>query len=351
MFLCLHALGECLDAEVLGHADDRADDAARLLGEAAQKAHVELDEVDRVILEDVQRGVAAAEVVEPDLIALLAQVREGLLDDTRILREDALRDLDMQEIARHGVLPARVLDEGKDIHHVEVVARKVERDRRDGQVLVEPLAQRAADLLKHETIEAMDEAHLLEDGDEGPGREKADLRVYPASQGLHAAELARYRADDRLVIDLDPMLLDGLIEVRDDAIADIAVDHDTRARDIDFLYCAIVDCSVRLRLDTASRDIRIADAARAREEMAAGMAEALRRFRQLMQDVPLDARTVVHRDEMERHSLRMAAEVLKVAAVQQPHHLLIGIEQAVRFLSLRNIETAGQVLHDARELP
>ena len=95
----------------------------------------------------------------------------------------------------------------------------------------------------------------------------------------------------------------------------------------------------------------IADAARAREEMAAGMAEALRRFRQLMQDVPLDARTVVHRDEMERHSLRMAAEVLKVAAVQQPHHLLIGIEQAVRFLSLRNIETAGQVLHDARELP
>ena len=128
------------------------------------------------------------------------------------------------------------------------------------------------------------------------------------------------------------MLLDGLIEVRDDAIADIAVDHDTRARDIDFLYCAIVDCSVRLRLDTASRDIRIADAARAREEMAAGMAEALRRFRQLMQDVPLDARTVVHRNEMERHSLRMAAEVLKVAAVQHPHHLLIGIDRANFYL-------------------
>ena len=179
-------------------------------------------------------------------------MREGLLDDTRILRQDALRDLDMQEIARHSVLSARVLDEGKDIHHVEVVARKVERDRRDGQVLVESLAQHAADLLEHEGVEAVDEAHLLEDRDEGPRREEADLRVYPASQGLHAAELARHRADDRLIIDLNPMLLDGLIEVRDDAIADIAVDHDTRARDIDFLYRAVVDRPVRLRLDTTS---------------------------------------------------------------------------------------------------
>ena len=202
VFLCLHALGERLDAEVLGHADDRADDAARFLREAAQKAHVELDEVDRVILEDVQRGIAAAEVVEPDLIALLAQAVDGLLDGPRVPREDALRDLDVQELARHGVLPAHSLDEVEDVQHVEVVARKVERDRRDGQVLVEPLAQRAADLLEHEGVEAVDEAHLLEDRDEGPGREEADLWGNPASQGLHAAELARYRADDRLVIDL-----------------------------------------------------------------------------------------------------------------------------------------------------
>lgn len=81
------------------------------------------------------------------------------------------------------------------------------------------------------------------------------------------------------------------------------------------------------------------------------MVEALRRFRQRMQDVPLDARAVVHRDEMECPPLRMAVEVFKVAAVKQPYHLLIGIEQAIRFLAFRNIETAGQVLHDARELP
>ncbi len=184
----------------------------------------------------------------------------------RVPREDALRDLDVQEIARHSVLPARVLDEGKDIHHVEVVARKVERDRRDGQVLVEPLAQHAADRLEHEGVEAVDEAHLLEDRDEGPRREEADLWINPASQGLHAAELARQRADDRLIVDLDPMVLDGLVEMRDDMVADIAVDDLTRQRDVDLLDHAVVDRAVHLRLDTASRDIRIADAVRARKE-------------------------------------------------------------------------------------
>ena len=62
------------------------------------------------------------------------------------------------------------------------------------------------------------------------------------------------------------MLLDGLVEMADDMVADIAVDHSARTRDVDFLYRAVVDRAVRLRLDTASRDIRIADAVRARKE-------------------------------------------------------------------------------------
>ncbi len=57
------------------------------------------------------------------------------------------------------------------------------------------------------------------------------------------------------------------------------------------------------------------------------------------------------KNKMECHARRMAVEVLKIAAVKQPYRLLIGIEQAVRFLAFRNIETAGQVLHDTRELP
>ena len=80
MLLRLDALGKCLDAEVLGHGDDRTDDAARLLRGVAQKAHVELDEVDRVVLEDVQRRVAAAEIVEPDLIALVPQAVDSPVD-------------------------------------------------------------------------------------------------------------------------------------------------------------------------------------------------------------------------------------------------------------------------------
>ena len=116
MLLRLDALGKCLDAEFLGHVDDRADDVARLLREAAQKAHVELDEVDRIVLEDVQRRVAAAEIVEPDLIALVP------VDGVVILGERALRDLDMQGITRNLVRGARLFYKVKDIDHIEIVA-------------------------------------------------------------------------------------------------------------------------------------------------------------------------------------------------------------------------------------
>ena len=122
MLLRLDALGKCLDAEVLGHGDDRTDDAARLLREVAQKAHVELDEVDRVVLEDVQRRVAAAEIVEPDLIALVPQAVDSPVDGVVILGERALRDLDMQGITRNLVRGARLFYKVKDIDHIEIVA-------------------------------------------------------------------------------------------------------------------------------------------------------------------------------------------------------------------------------------
>lgn len=210
--------------------------------------------------------------------------------------------------------------------------------------MVESLAQHVADLLEHIGVELVDQAHLFQDGDEGRRCEEADLWVDPAGQGLHAAELTRQRADDRLIVNLDPVILDGLIEVADDIIADVAVHRDARQRDIDFLQRAITDLAMRLRLDDAPRDVRIADAARAREEMAAGMVEAVISLGQFMHDFLLHARTVIHRDDMEGIAIDMSVKLIKVAAVKQPQHFLIGVEQPERLLRLRNIETTRQVL-------
>ena len=74
----------------------------------------------------------------------------------------------------------------------------------------------AADLFDEEGVELVDEIVLFEDADEERRRQEAPVRVIPAREALHRAELPRDRAHDGLVVHPHPVLLDGLIEVLDD---------------------------------------------------------------------------------------------------------------------------------------
>lgn len=62
------------------------------------------------------------------------------------------------------------------------------------------------------------------------------------------------------------------------------------------------------------------------------MVEAVISLGQFVQDLLLHARTVIHRDDMEGIAFDMSVKLIKVAAVKQPQHFLIGIEQLIRFL-------------------
>ena len=70
-----HTFGQGVDAEFPGHGDhcahDRSVDAVVVV-EVAQKVHIELDQVHIKLAEYVQRGIAAAEVVQPEPEALVA---------------------------------------------------------------------------------------------------------------------------------------------------------------------------------------------------------------------------------------------------------------------------------------
>ena len=176
------------------------------------------------------------------------------------------------------------------------------------------------------------------------------MRVDPASQGLHATELARQRADDRLVVDLDPMVFNGFIEMADDVVADVTVHGNTRQGNVDLLHRAVVDRPICLCVDKTARDIRIADAARAREEMPLDMVETAMLLCQLMLDVVLDANAVIHCKEVLRHAFCMAAELLLIETVKQLQHFIIDIEEAMRRLCLDDVEAAGQILDDTRKL-
>ena len=118
--------------------------------------------------------------------------------------------------ARHIVLAHGALDNREDVAVDEVETREVQRDRHRRHSCLPDACLIAADLFDEEGIELVDEIVLLKDADEERRRQEAPVRVIPAREALHRAELPRDRAHDGLVVHPHPVLLDGLIEVLDD---------------------------------------------------------------------------------------------------------------------------------------
>ena len=138
------------------------------------------------------------------------------------------------------------------------------------------------------------------------------------------------------------MVVDGLLEMADNIVADIAVDDLPRLRDVDLLQRAVEHIAIRLRMDEMPREICIADAARAREEMPLSLQER-------MADLLLDASAVVQRNEIRRFSFDMAVELFVAAAVIHPHHLIIGVKQLIRLFCSCDEKTTRQILRNAGE--
>ena len=122
----------------------------------------------------------------------------------------------MQEVTRHVVLAHCVLDNLEDIAVDEVQTREVQRDRHRRQPCLPDARLIAADLLNEEGIELVDEVVLFEDANKEWRRQEPPVRIIPAREAFHRAELPRDRAHDGLVVNPYPVLLNGLVEVLDD---------------------------------------------------------------------------------------------------------------------------------------
>ena len=106
-----------------------------------------------------------------------------------------------------------------------------------------------ADAVDDIGVELVDEVRFLEHRDEVRGREAAMRGRLPARERLDAAELPRERADDGLVVDLEEALLQRLVEVLADVVADsVALAHLLR-----------VDgpAMVRIALDSIAGELRL----------------------------------------------------------------------------------------------
>ena len=98
----LGALGGRVHAEALGERDDGADDrgvAAARHGGAAHEALVDLDLVERRLLQIAERRIAGAEIVEREADAERLQLGEHVVGRFAFDQEHALGDLEL-ELAR-----------------------------------------------------------------------------------------------------------------------------------------------------------------------------------------------------------------------------------------------------------
>ena len=221
LFLFFHALADGLHAETDRHLHQlRQDDLALVpLVETLHETHVELDEVKVDLLQHVEGGVAAAEVIHPHREAELPEAVHLRLHELEVTADDALRDLN----GDHGAIDAGVVHPLSDLLH-DVAGVKVGAGEVDGlghhvEACLRLLLHLFQHLLEHVEIQLIDQPGLFERGYKLGGGKKTEGRIDPAGQRLFVADLAVGGPDDRLVVHLDPALGKRAVQV----VVDIAV--------------------------------------------------------------------------------------------------------------------------------
>ena len=348
LFLCFHPFHQGLDSQILGHGNDGSNDAPGFYCKVPEKAHVQFDQIHLVILQHIQGRIAAAKVVQPDFISLFPQLVQCLMDHLGVLGQGAFRDFHMEKITGQAVLFPGVFHHTEHIHAVKIVSGQVEGNRGNAQIFVQPFPQHPAHFLQHIGVQPVDQPGLFQHRDEGGRGQEPHLRIHPPGQGFQTAQFACQGADHRLVVHLDPVVLQGLLQVLSHIVPDVPV-HRLAGGDVDFLERAEKHLAPGFRIYRPARNIRIADPVFPGEQMALDMGKTAVLFGQFAHDF-LEAPFPVFRSKyIETIIVDVPAKLLQVPAVEQPQGLSVGIKQRKRLLRLYHIKTAGKILEAIRE--
>jgi len=247
----LHALDDDRHRHGARHVDDGLDDVDALGLVAAvdvEELRVELDDVHVELVEHVQRGIAAAEVVHQRQKALVAQRLHRVADEIRVVHVGGLGDLDLDELSGDVVLLRQALEVRRHVDGEEIRLRDVERHGHRRVPVADPAVEPRAHVLPDVFVQIGDEAVLLQHGHELVRRHQPAVRRLPARQRLRAHDLARHgdalglEAEEQLVV------LESPLEVGQHAVFQLRL----------ILHGVLVeaDAGVVVALDLSRRDGR-----------------------------------------------------------------------------------------------
>ena len=212
LLLRLDTLCQRFQAKALRHAHHRTDNDAGNFVQVREERHVNLEFVELVVLEGIQRRISTPEIVHPDFVTGKAEPLYFPLD-IRVRRHDALRNLDTDKFVVYPILCKRPFDHLENVAADKVQAGKVERDGNHRAAVIKFRTHFLADKFYDVAVEFVNLSRILEGPDKDSRIQESVLRVYPAGKRLHAAEGFRNRADYRLVVYLDVAVRNSLVHM------------------------------------------------------------------------------------------------------------------------------------------
>ncbi len=196
----LDAFGDDLHAERSGQREDRAHDRIRAAAAArgnqlGDERAVDLERLQRKLMQVRQRRVARAEIVERDRDAGGAKLLQRALDQRRIVEQHVLGHLDADALRRHVVRREEIEQASGEIGRMEMAAGEIDADEAaaDGERRCD-----CADALEDQPVDLLADAAFLGDVEEVVRYQQAALRMAPAQQRFVADDLAVVEALDRL---------------------------------------------------------------------------------------------------------------------------------------------------------
>ena len=177
--------------------------------QVADEGSVDLDEVERELLQIGERGVAGPEVIEADLNADVSQGAEPGHRRVGRLHEDSLGDLDLKVVTGHAGGVEQLDDRRREALIGQMTRRHVDGDldeviggqaRSPGGGLVHGVPQ---DQVVHDDQQACLFGHLQK----GLRLQQSAAPVVDPNERFRADALAGKEVDDRLILDNDPPIL------------------------------------------------------------------------------------------------------------------------------------------------
>src|SRR6056297_2952294 len=137
--------------------------AVRIVGQALHERAIDLDVVERVVLQVRQRGVAGSEVVQRELDAQRVQGVQAVAETGALVDEDALGDLEREAARRNAVARQDRFDVRHEVAVGQLLYADVHRDLDDVQTVVLPGAERPAGAIEDPAPDRHDQAARLRD--------------------------------------------------------------------------------------------------------------------------------------------------------------------------------------------